>query len=346
MTGPAAVAPVARPDANVFVPSASAPKKPSRKKAWLALLLIPLLAIGAVVAWPLVAKWLDPRPIDPAEQVAYDYLKACQKNDMKTMERLAVVEDHPALRSFRELKRDHRRDATLKGSFAPIAALNRKIEQKYDYDQASGRFTPKDQLGPAAETLDALHEAKAKLEREGTYDKIAGGTPEEQMQAALDLGGALSKLSVGTLAPRKLIPSYKMLIQDARPPLPPVEKSLALDYASHREVWDGLLRRPFPTIKADGAFVFDHAEVEVETTDPLGSSGDPPTPMRLKLVRFRLDAIDTRWKVVSVRRVVPGMPLDEPDPQAEPENPPSPEKPSPGDLGITPGIQPDPTPRR
>ncbi|MHC5540479.1 hypothetical protein ACYOEI_19835, partial [Singulisphaera rosea] len=36
--------------------------------------------------------------------------------------------------------------------------------------------------------------------------------------------------------------------------------------------------------------------------DKLASSGDPPSKLILKLVRFRLEGIDTGWKVVSARR--------------------------------------------
>ena len=42
--------------------------------------------------------------------------------------------------------------------------------------------------------------------------------------------------------------------------------------------------------------------------DRLASSGDPPTRLGLTLIRFRLEAIDSGWKVVSIRRVLPGDP--------------------------------------
>ncbi len=130
-----------------------------------------------------------------------------------------------------------------------------------------------------------------------------------------------------------------MLVQSAKPPLTGNELALALDYASHRESWDGLLKRPFPTLKADGPFVFEKAEVTAQVQDKLGSSGDPPTTLRLKLVRFRLDAIDTEWKVVSARRITPGVP-DQPEDEdgPEPEMPPEPTKPSPGEIPVSPGL--------
>ena len=38
----------------------------------------------------------------------------------------------------------------------------------------------------------------------------------------------------------------------------------------------------------------------------LASLGDPPTTLRLSLVQFRLEGIDTGWRITSARRVLPG----------------------------------------
>jgi hypothetical protein len=85
---------------------------------------------------------------------------------------------------------------------------------------------------------------------------------------------------------------------------------LALDYAANRATWDALLKCPFPTVRADGPFVFEQVEVTASVADRLASLGDPPTLMRLTLTRFRLEGIDTGWKVTSARRHVPGAPLE------------------------------------
>jgi hypothetical protein len=325
---------------SVFVPKQdpSGRKKPN-KGLWAAVVLIPVLAVVGVVAWPMIRDWLDPRPKTIVERAAYDYLMALKEGDEAAINRLGVVQEPPAIRKFSDLKRDRPRDSQTRGQFKPIAALHRGIEKKFVYDPKNGRFTPKDPLGPAAETLDALHDAKAKAEKEKTYEKVASGDPEEAMQAAIDFGGVFSKLADGILSPRKLIPSYKMLVQGAKPPLTGPELALALDYASHREAWDGLLKRPFPTLKADGPFIFEKAEVTAQVQDKLASSGDPPTTLRLKLVRFRMDAIDTQWKVVSARRITPGTPdLPEDEDGPEPEISPEPTKPSPGEIPISPGL--------
>jgi len=336
--------PAAEPAAKSSVFIAKKKKAKDEEKSsniglWATIILVPTLFVGAIIAWPLIRDWLDPTPKTPVEKAAYLYLTALKQGDEAEVKRLGVVEEPPAIRSFKDLKRDKPRDFQSKGEFKPIARLHRSIEKQFVYDQASGRFTPKNQLGLAAEVLDAGHEAKEKMKKDGTYDKMASGDPEEAMQAAIDFGSVFEKISSSILTPKRLIPSYKMLVQGAKPPLTGPELALALDYASHRESWDGLLKRPFPTLKSDGPFQFDKAEVNAQVQDKLGSSGDAPTTLRLKLVRFQLDGVDTQWKVVSARRIKPGVP-DEPEDEEGPEPvvPTEPVKPSPGEIPTSPGL--------
>ena len=96
-----------------------------------------------------------------------------------------------------------------------------------------------------------------------------------------------------------------MLIDSAKPPLPDDAKALAHEVAKDPKGFDALLKRPFLTIKADGPFVYDQAVVNATVADRLASAGDPPTRLTLELVRFQLEGIDTTWKVVSARRVLP-----------------------------------------
>ena len=323
---------------SVFIKKDKGEPKPSNKGLWAAVILIPLLLIVAVIAWPMIRDWLDPRPKTMVLAAAYDYLMALKEGDEAAIKRLGVVEEPPGISSFRDLKRDKPRDSQAKGSFKPIAKLHRAIEKKFVYDPNNGRFVLKDSLGKGAETLDTLHDEKEKLEKDKTYDKMASGDPEEAMQAAIDFGGVFERLSK-SLNSKTLIPSYKMLVQGAKPPLTGPELALAMDYATHREAWDGLLKRPFPSLKADGPFVFEKAEVTAEVKDKLASGNDPPAMLRLKLVRFRMDAIDTQWKIVSARRITPGVPdLPEDEDGPEPEISPEPAKPSPGDTPTLPNL--------
>jgi len=319
------------PGPSAFVP-AEAPARPGRlRKLGLGfLMLFAVAAVAVAVVWPSLKRWWHPIPPDPIEVAAGAYLQALAEGDYEAAHRLGTVDEPPAIRSFRDLHRQPEGNRVVKGSFAPLAALHARIDEKFVYDPAIGRFTPRDPLGPAAETLDALHDAKAKAEKDGLYKKMASGNPDDLFDAAEGLGGAMAKLAEGVLAPRNLVPTYKQLVLDAKPPLPASAAELALDFAAHRESWDVLLKRPFPTLKADGPFRFERALVTATVRDRLASLGDPPTTLRLTLVRFRLEGIDTGWKVTSARR--PSA-LPEPPPVSEPEPPATkPVRRSPGEV--------------
>lgn len=105
-----------------------------------------------------------------------------------------------------------------------------------------------------------------------------------------------------------------MLVESSKPPLSEDAKALALEVAEAPKDWDALLGRSFWTLKPDGPFIYEEAEVTATARDRLASLGDPPTRLRLELVRFRLEGIDTGWKVVAARRVRPGE--DQPKPAA------------------------------
>jgi hypothetical protein len=306
-------------EASVFVPSADAPRRRRLRPALLlALALIPAIAVAVVVAWPRIQAWWHPVPPDPIEAVASTFLRSLAEEKPEVAQQVSTLDDPPAIRSFRQVRRDRTRDRTLKGSFRPIAQLHGRIDKSFEYNAEIGRYQPRDLLGPAAETLDALHAAKA--DQAEISKKITSGSPDDLFDAAEALAVPFSKLAEGVLAPRKLIPTYRQLVEDSKPPLPANEKELALDFGSNRETWDRLLKRPFPLLKADGPYILDRAEVSALVTDKLASSGDPPTRLNLKLMRFRLEGINTGWKVVSARREGDPEPVAaaEPEPAAEP----------------------------
>lgn len=291
--------------ASVYVPSDSARGKSTRRKVMTALALLSVLAsvgVGVAVAWPSVMRWWKPVPPDPVEYVARNYLQSLIDKDKEASAKLGTVDLPPAVRSFRDVKRDSRYNRRLKGTFGPVSAFHQWVADEYDYDESSGRYTSKHALGVAAETLDALHAAKEKNEQEGLARKIASGDPEDLFDAAESLGKTFASLAETTLAPKKILPTYEMLVDQARPQLPPAEKTLVLDYAADRPTWAALLGRPFVTLKTDGPFIYDRAEVSAVVRDALGSSGDAPTTLRLVLTRFRLEGIDTGWRVTSARR--------------------------------------------
>ena len=320
---------------SVFVPSDEEIERKPRHFRRLALGSLGLLIVGGVgviVALPyLQRKPVAAKAADPVNETAIAFLKAIKEGDSENVRKLSTVELPPAIRSFRSVKHDPARDSKLRGKFGPIAAFHTKVNETYVWDESAGRFTPKNPLGQAAETLDTLHEAKDKAEKDGIYKKMQSGNPEDIFDAAEGLGKVMTSLAEGALSPKNLIPTYKMLIDKAKPPLPPMEKALVLDYAEHRETWDTLLKRPFMTLKADGPYLLERAEVSAMITDALGSAGDPPTPLSLTLTRFQFEGINTGWKVTSSRR---GVSVEPPlGPAVEPLAPP---KKSPGEIGTQP----------
>jgi hypothetical protein len=292
--------------ASTFAPSEEAIERRSRRWQWIGLSVLALLAIGAVVVmvyWPRLKP--KPRNLDAVEHVAKNYLDALVRQDEESARKLSTIDEPPGIRSVRSFAHQKAHDHPLKGSFAPLGKLHAKIEADFAYDSGAKRFTPKHPLGIAGETLDKLHEAKEEAKKSGLYEKMQSGDPNDIFDSAEQLGKVFEGLAK-TLEPKRILPTYKMLIESAKPPLSEEAKTLALDVADSPQQWDGLLKRPFWTLKPDGPFVYEQAEVTATVTDRLASLGDPPSRLRLKLVRFRLEGIDTGWKVVSARRFQPG----------------------------------------
>jgi hypothetical protein len=321
---------------SVFVPAPDSSEGPPRRWPWIALGVVAalaLVAVGVIVAWPRV----NPRRLDPVERVAEAYLQALVHNDAESARRLGTVEEPPGISSVRTIRHDRSRERRLRGSFAPLGEFHSRINAEYVYDSSIGRFTPKNPLGPAAETLDALHKAKEDAEKSGLYDKMQSGKPDDIFDAAEEYGKVFTKLAEGVLAPKKILPTYQMLVESAKPPLPEDAKALALEVAKDPKEFDALLKRPFLTLKADGPFIYDQAVVNATVADRLASLGDSPSRLRLELVRFQLEGIDTGWKVVSARRGLPKA-KDEAGP-SKPPHPASPgsETSAPDQTGHSPG---------
>jgi hypothetical protein len=306
---------------SVFVPSEEARERRWRRWWWVGLGLLTIVAVGLVgvmVYWPRFKP--KPRDTDAVEKAAGAYLDALVRQDEETIRRLGTVEEPPAIGSYRDAYHQKARDRVIRGSFAPLAVLHKRIEREFTYDPAAGRFTPRNALGIAGETLDALHAAKEDAEKSGMYKKMQSGNPEDIFDAAEQYGKVFENLSKNVLSPKRILPTYKMLVESAKPPLSEDARALALAVAEDPKQWDALLKRSFWTLTPDGPFIYDEAEVTATARDKLASLGDPPSRLRLKLVRFRLEVIDTGWKVVSAGRVQPGE--DKPAPATPaPETP-------------------------
>ncbi len=188
---------------TVFVP---APPQPARARRWPWFLLgfamvVTIAGVAVMVAWPR----LRPRKLDTVERVAESYLKALADDDTEAARRLSIVEEPPAIRSVGAIRHDRRRSRIFKGSFAPLGAFHKKVDAEYTYETAAGRFTPKNLLGPAGETLDALHAAKEQAEKSGLAKKIESGDPNDLFDAAEEYAKVFSNLAV-VLRPRRSCP--------------------------------------------------------------------------------------------------------------------------------------------
>lgn len=319
--------PPADPPESVFVPSEEAKERRHRRWWWIGLAVLSLAAVGAVVVmvyWPRI----KPRPLDAVETVAGAYLDALVRQDEEATRKLGTVDEPPAIGSYRDLHHQKAGDRVIRGSFATLAALHRRIDGEFSYDATAGRFTPKNALGMAGETLDALHAAKEEAKKSGMYEKMQSGDPDDIFDSAEQLGKVFEKLAETTLKPQRVLPTYKMLVETAKPPLSQEARTLALAVGEDPKRWDSLLKRPFWTLKPDGPFIYEEAEVTATARDRLASLGDPPTRLRLELVRFRLEGIDTGWRVVSASRMQPGE--DRPTPPSPPSS--SPGNASPGET--------------
>jgi hypothetical protein len=300
---------------SVFVPSAGSRTRVWRRWCWIAL---SVLVVHAVVGTVIMVAWpqFKGHHLDSAERAARLFLEALVREDSETVRRLGTIEEPPAIRSVRNVARDPARDQVLRGSFAPLGKFHARIDADYAYDAGADRYTPKNPLGAAAETLDALHAAKEAADKSQLSDKIASGSPEDQFDAAEQLAKVFTSLAAGALSPKRIVPTYKMLVESAQPSLAQDAKALALEVAGASKSWETLLKRRFQTLKADGPFIYERAVVNATVADRLSSLGEPPSLLRLELVRFRLEGIDTGWKVVAARRVLPG--------EAEPNTGPGP----------------------
>ena len=261
-------------------------------------------AVGVMVYWPRLKP--KPRDADAVEKVAGDYLDALVRQDEET----ARQAEHGRGASGDPLasrRLSTRRPATDdQGLVRALAGLHKRIDAEFTYDSAAGRFTPKNALGIAGETLDALHAAKDEAEKSGMYKKMQSGDPNDIFDAAEQYGKVFEKLAKSALTPKRLLPTYKMLVESAKPPLLRGGQGAGPRRGRGPQAVGRPAQAAVLDLKPDGPFIYEEAEVTATGRDRLASLGDPPSRLRLKLVRFRLEGIDTGWKVVSARRVQPG----------------------------------------
>ncbi len=254
----------------------------------------------------------QPKPVrvDEVEAVAQQFLTALQENDQARVRSLSTLELPPAIQDFHQVRRHPDRDHELRGSFRPLRIIHEQIEAKYQYDRSIDRFVNAHPLGTAANLMDQANAARSELDASKLMEKYSSGSPDEQLDAAVGYAELLSGVFQAALPRTELTPTYRQIIEDWESPIPFEAKNLALKLGDEPNRWRDLLGRPFHTLKSDGSFLLQEAEVTAEVRDSLRTADDPRGTLRLELVRFQLEGIDTGWTVVSAsRESTPDIPI-------------------------------------
>ena len=278
-SSPSPSAPPSAPAESVFVPSEQALERRSRRWWWIGLAFVTIAAVGAVgvmVYWPRFKP--KPRNADAVEKVAGDYLAALARQDEETARRLGTVEEPPGIASYRDVYHQKARDQTIRGSFAPWRSCTSGSTASSRYDSAAGRFTPKNALGIAGETLDALHAAKDEAEKSGMYEKMKSGDPDDIFDAAEQYGKVFDKLAKGTLRPSVSCRRTRCSSNRRSRRSPNEAKALALAVAEDPKRWDALLKRLVLDAEAGRPVHLRGSRGDGDGPRPAGVAGRPAQP--------------------------------------------------------------------
>ncbi len=304
-----------------MVDASSAESSTRRRRRLLMALALLLLVVPGITALVMTRpwEWIDERiaakPFDPNDpaSVAQRFVDLLDRGDFEAATEWTTLEADqlPAARDPRMLRPEPpgppHNAIQISGDFSPLTDLHRQIDREYEYDPAIGRFQPRNPLGLAADTLQGLEAAKEQVEQGGLYDKIASGDPDDLFDAAeslarmyTDLGGSLTNEA---LSSKRLVPTYKQLVDGADPKLTGAPEMLADHYVENSETWDDLLNRPFFELDSETPFALEEVRYRVTTNLGNASPTDPPTILRLTLTRFNLGGRDTGWKVTRIETV-------------------------------------------
>ena len=272
---PAAAPPAPEPSAFV---AADAPVRPGRlRKLGLGvLMLLAVAAVAVAVAWPSLKRWWHPIPPDPVEVAAGAYLQALAEGDYEAAHRLGTVDEPPAIRSFRDLHRQPEGNRAIKGSFAPLAGAARA-------DRREVRVRSRDRpvhspRSPGTGGRDARRAPRRQGQgREGRALQEDGQRqPGRPLRCRRGTGRGHGQAGRGRARSQEAHSDLQAACARCEAAAARDAAELALDFAAHRESWDALLKRPFPTLKADGPFRFEHAVV----TATVRATGLPRSAIR------------------------------------------------------------------
>lgn len=287
------------PDGSAWVPARAIDRRrPSWGRRLLLLLLVavPILVVaGLVVIPPLLPK--DPRAV-----VIEQYLEAVRTGEEEKAAELGVLDEPPLTASVgRIVEREDVGDAYA-GAYEPIAQFHRDIGQKYT--PRGDVYLKEDMTGTLAKMLNLRKEAAVK--GEAIAKKIERGRPEDLFDAAEGLAEGYSGIFDAILGPvdspakaEPIVLTYEDLVAEHAKDLGAEQRLLLDDFAANRDKWERLLGRDPRELNAKGEFRVDDTVWETRVWLPGQSSGEPPKTVRFTLRRFRVDLIDTGWKVWS-----------------------------------------------
>ncbi len=172
--------------------------------------------------------------------------------------------------------RQRPRDQILKGSFAPLAKFHTKVDADFTYDKIGRPVHAQERAGawPARRSTSSTRRRKRPRSRACTR-RCRAAIPTRSSTSAEQLGKVfegLSKVLDAEADPADLQDAGRV----GQAPAAPGRQGVGPGGCRVARAWSALLKRPFWTLKPDGPFIYEQAEVIAKVTDRLASLGDPP----------------------------------------------------------------------
>ena len=184
----------------------------------------------------------DPEPLEDAPPPTRSrrrrrrYLRALVDGDAEAARRLGTVELPPAIRSFRNVRRDPAGDARLKGSFAPIAAFHAQDRGDLHLRPGHRPLHARERPRPRGRRPRRAPRGQGQGRAGRDLQEDAERQPRRPLRRGRGPGQAAGDaLPKASCRPRSSSRPTRMLVDDAKPPLPPEERALAKDFADHRD---------------------------------------------------------------------------------------------------------------
>ena len=256
-------APDAAPEPSVFV-AAEPPRRPGRLRK-VGLGVADVACWSRASAWPSPGhprRWWHPIPPDPVEVAGGAYLQALADGDYEAAHRLGTVDEPPAIRSFRDVRRLPDRRPHAQGVVRP----DRRVPRA---DRREVRVRSRDRpiqgpRSPRTGGRDARRAARGQGQGRAGRDLQEDGQRRSgrHLRRGRGSGRGHGQAGRGRARPQEARPDLQAARRRCEAPAAPrCEPSWRSTTPRTARPWDALLKRPFPTLKADGPFRFERAEV-------------------------------------------------------------------------------------